>query len=179
MPMTRFAPAQKILFAINAAGGIAVLGSYAVGLGSGTDALWGGVPAAIRPLYAVSMLVSALGYFAFIYYLLFKVQPESASIGSGGKFQLFNWIFVGILLPSALWMPLTNLYIGSPSEASWLAIRAVLALVGLASIALSAALIQLRGNARGASYRLAVAGSLYFAFHTTVLDAVVWAALFR
>jgi hypothetical protein len=31
----------------------------------------------------------------------------------------------------------------------------------------------------GAAYWLAVAGGIYFAFHTFVLDAIIWAALFK
>jgi hypothetical protein len=55
----------------------------------------------------------------------------------------------------------------------------VLAIVGLASIALLWALLVLQPKASGVTYWLAVAGSGYFVFHTAVLDAVVWAALFR
>jgi hypothetical protein len=52
-------------------------------------------------------------------------------------------------------------------------------LVGLASIALLWSLLILQGKAPGTAYWLAVAGSGYFAFHTAILDAIVWAALFK
>jgi len=55
----------------------------------------------------------------------------------------------------------------------------VLALVGLGSISLAWSLLSLKKKFRGAAYWLAVGGSIYFAFHTAVLDAIIWPALFR
>jgi hypothetical protein len=65
---------RLVLLIINIIGGAAVTGSYILGLKShagGADALWGGVSPGIRPLYGVSMILSALGYFALIYFVLF------------------------------------------------------------------------------------------------------------
>ena len=59
---------QVILLVINVLGGIAVIGSYVLGLNAqsgGANVLWGGVPVGIRPVYTVSMIISAIGYFAF------------------------------------------------------------------------------------------------------------------
>jgi len=76
-------------------------------------------------------------------------------------------------------MPLTNAYVSNPSTGIWIWIRTVLALVGLASIALLWALLTLQSKVPGTAYWLAVVGSGYFAFHTAVLDAIVWAALYK
>jgi hypothetical protein len=80
---------QKIiLLIINILGGIAVVGSYILGLkgqSAGTNILWGGVPANIRPVYTVSMILSALGYFAFLYFVFF-----SASSGTNKDFRHFR-----------------------------------------------------------------------------------------
>ena len=171
-----------ILLIINIIGGAAVIGSYIFGLNAqsgGANVLWGGVPSNIRPVYTVSMILSALGYFAFIYYILFRLDPSQTSIAGISGFTLFYVIFLLILIPSALWMPLTNVYVGNPSTGIWIWVRTVLALVGLASIALVLALITLQGKVPGASYWLAVVGSGYFAFHTAILDAIIWAALFK
>lgn len=173
---------QIILLVINIIGGIAVIGSYYFGIGSqsgGANVLWGGVPANIRPIYAVSMVLSALGYFAFFYFILFRLIPGEVLIGWRFSYALFFAIFLVILIPSALWMPLTNVYVGNPSAGMWIVVRIVLALVGLASIALVLSLVGLQPRGSGVSYWLAVAGSGYFAFHTAILDAVVWAALFK
>lgn len=173
---------QIILLIINVIGGIAVIGSYVFGLSGqsgGANVLWGGVPATIRPVYTVSMVLSALSYFAFIYYIFFRLNPAQVSIGGVSGFILFYVIFLFMLIPSAFWMPLTNIYVANPSTGIWVAIRTVLAIVGIASIALLWALLALQGKVPGIAYWLAVAGSAYFAFHTAILDALIWAALFR
>jgi hypothetical protein len=173
---------QIILLIINIVGGAAVIGSYILGLSpqsGGANALWGGVPNNIRPLYGISMIISALGYFAFIYYILFRLVPAEVSIAGKFDFRLFYIIFLVMLVLSAFWMPLTNMYVANPSTGIWIGVRAVLALVGLASIGLLLALLNLEGKESGIFYWLAVAGSGYFAFHTAVLDAIIWAALFN
>lgn len=168
---------QIVLIIINVIGGIAVIGSYIFGLNAqsgGANVLWGGVSESIRPVYFVSMIISALGYFAFLYYLLFRITPSELNI----EYSLFYAIFLVILVFSAFWMPLTNMYVANPGTGLWIGIRTVLALVGLGSIALVWALLVLQ-TTHGTAYWLAVAGAGYFAFHTAILDAIVWAALFK
>jgi hypothetical protein len=174
---------QHIIFlVINVIGGAGVIGSYIYGISAqagGASVLWGGVPKGIRPVYGVSMILAALGYFAFLYYIFFHLTPSEVSIAGSFNFSLFYVIFLFILIPSAFWMPLTNLYVANPGPGIWFWVRTVLILVGLASIALVWALLSLQTKIPGVAYWLAVAGSGYFAFHTAVLDAVVWAALFK
>ena len=173
---------QIILLIINIIGGAAVIGSYIFGLSAqsgGANVLWGGVPTNIRQVYTVSMILSALGYFAFLFYIFFRLDPGQTSIAGISGFTLFYVIFLLILIPSAFWMPLTNVYVGNPSTSIWIWVRTVLALVGIASIALFWAILTLQGKVPGISYWLAVVGSGYFAFHTAILDAIVWAALFK
>jgi len=173
---------QVILLIINILGGAAVIGSYVLGLkgqSGGANVLWGAVPNSLRPVYTVSMILSALGFFAFIYFILFRLVPGEVLIGGRFGFSLFYAIFLVILVASAFWMPLTNAYVGNPSTGMWIGIRTVLAIVGLGSIALMLALLTLQTKVPGISYWLAVVGSGYFAFHTAILDAIVWAALFK
>lgn len=166
---------------INVVGGIAVIVSYILGLrgASGTETLWGGVPEVMRPIYTASMVLSAIGYFAILNLLLLRMNPENVTVGSRFAYSIFYPIFALILIPSAIWMPLTNVYVDSPGTGAWVGIRVVLFLVGLASVALTWALFTIRPGNRGKVYRAAVVGSCYFAFHTFVLDAILWAALFR
>jgi len=168
-------PIQKlILLIINIGGGGAVLGSYIIGLAgktNGSAALWGGTPANVKPFYSASMLLAALSYFVFLYFIFFKLSPEVVN------FNILYLIFIGILLPSILWMPLTNLYVTAPGAGVWLGIRLVLILVGLFSIALTWFLMRLGGS--GTAYGLAVGGSVYLAFHTLVLDAILWPVFFK
>ncbi len=173
---------QLILLAINIVGGIAVISSYVLCLKSqegGADALWGGVPQKIRPAYGISMIIAALGYFAFLSYIFFQLEPATVTIAGTFSYNIFYAVFVLILLPSALWMPLTSKYVDRPAALKWVGVRLVLFIVGLASIGLVWTLLSLDGIQRDFYLWLAVAGSGYFAFHTMVLDAIIWAALFK
>jgi hypothetical protein len=172
---------QIILLAINVIGGAAVIGSYYFGFNTqpnDTSALWGGVPAGVRPVYGISMVLAAFGYFAFLYFVL-RLNPAQVKIAGTIDYRLFYAVFLIILIPSAIWMPLTNMYIASPVSSAWIGIRTVLILVGLGSIALLGALLSLEPRVSGWTYWLAIAGSGYFAFHTAVLDAIIWPALFK
>jgi hypothetical protein len=163
-------------------GGGAVLGSYVLGLrdkAGGSAALWGGVPARVRLLYTVSMLISVVGYFAVLYYVFFELDAVEVTFGGRLGFWVFFPIFVLILFPSALWLPLTKLYLKKPGVGRWVAVRSDLLLVGLASIAMAWAFFALDTGEHGVAYWLATVGSCYFAFHTFVLDGLVWAALSR
>lgn len=173
--------AQQIgLLVLIVIGGISVLGSYVFGIrnqAGGTSLLWGGIPRAIRPVYTVSMLVAAAGYFFVIYHVLFNLEPSSVKIFEVLGYNLFFVIFALILVPSALWMPLTSVYVKSNSATLKCSIRIVLAVVGLASIAMVWALATLDPQPEGIFKYLAIYGSAYFAFHTAVLDGVFWSAL--
>jgi hypothetical protein len=175
----RMVSQQIILLFLNAIGGAAVIGSYVFGLRQGSNALWGGVPEGMRTAYTVSMLLAALSFFLFIFFILFRLHPDKVSIGNWTGFGLFYAIFALILIPSAIWMPLTNAYIAHPSPTTWMLIRLVLILVGLGSIALVWALFRLQPVVPGLSRNLAIIGASYFAFHTAILDAIVWTSLFR
>jgi len=170
-------PAQKIiLLAINLIGGIAVIGSYIWGLKTGSggaNTLWGGTPAGVKTLYTISMLFSALGYFLFIYFILFKLDPASLN------FNILYLVFLGILGASTFWMPLTNLFLTNPGTVLWLMIRLILAVVGISSCVLAWILISLHIKETSLAYWLAVIGSIYFAFHTTILDMILWPIFFK
>ena len=173
---------RLVLLIINIIGGAAVIGSYILGLKThtgGADVLWGGVPLRIRSAYGVSMILSAVGYFAFIYFILFRLDPASTLIAGKLGYGFLSILFVLILGASALWMPLTYVYIGHSTTLIWIGIRVVLLIVGLSSCTLVWTLFNLNNGASSLAYWLAIAGSAYFAFHTTVLDALTWPVLFR
>ena len=173
---------QWTLVVINVMGGILVLGSYVQGLMAHPDnrnALWGGVPGSVQPLYTVGMISAALGYFAFTYFILFKIDADEVRVADQFGFWIFYVIYLLILLPSALWMPLTYAATENHSTGLYWAIRIVLAVVGLGSLALLAALLSLRTGGSLYAYWLAVAGSAAFCLQTAVLDALVWPAFFK
>ena len=173
---------QIMLLIINVFGGAAVISSYVQGFVShpgGANVLWGNITGQVRSLYFVSMLLSALGYFFFIYYILFRLNPPDVRIAGSAGYEVFFVTITGMLLFSALWMPFSFSYVDAPHPGTWIAIRSVLFLVGFSSCALLWALISLNIKEPAVAYWLAVAGSGYFAFHTLILDAFLWPALYK
>jgi len=171
-----------LLLAVNVVGGLAVLGSYAWGLMTHpgqADALWGGVPAAWRPWYGLSMLPAALGYLVFASYLLFRVDPDATSFPGGLPYGALIVPFVMILLPSALWMPLTFRFVEAGGEGLWIGIRVALSLVGLGALSLLVMLAGIQPRVHPVHWGLSVAGAVAFLFQTGVLDALAWTARFR
>jgi hypothetical protein len=116
------------------------------------------------------MLSAALGYFLFSGFLLFAMEPA--------ELRLTNRCYLLILAPSALWMPLTFRMLEVPSLGLWVAIRTVLALVGLGSVGLLGALVMVDRGASRAGRVLAIAGAVAFVVQTALLDAIVWPAYF-
>jgi hypothetical protein len=174
-------PQKRVMALVNVVGGAAVLGSYAYGLATNPltrGDVWGDVPDGLRPFYAASMLLATAGYFAFTYYVFFRVDADTARVARQYDVRVFNALYVAILAPSALWMPLTFEMLDDPSDGLWFVIRVVLAVVGVASIGFIVALLRLEPARPAASYWLAVGGCVAFAVQTAVLDAIVWPAYF-
>ena len=173
---------RALLIVVNVLGGLAVLGSYAWGILSHpgqADALWGGVPASWRPAYGLSMLPAAAGYLVFAPYLLFRVDPATTTFPLGLPYGALLVPFLLILVPSALWMPLTFRFVETGGEGLWLAIRVVLALVGLGSVALLGMLAGIQPRVHPVHWGLSVAGAVAFLWQTGVLDALAWTSRFR
>jgi hypothetical protein len=164
---------EKVAFVvINVLGGAAVLGSYALWLSNPAhqaSALWGAIGGAARGAYVVSMLAAAAGYFAFAPWVL---RLDAARV----DLTLVNLCFVLVLFPSALWMPLAFEYLAAPGPLRWWAMRGVLLVVGLASLALVVLLARISPAPSGRA--IAVAGAVAFTFQTLVLDALVWPRCF-
>lgn len=171
---------RKAMAWINVVGGIAVLGSYAHGIATHPDpgAVWGGVPLSLQPVYTVSMLAAAAGYLVFTWVVFFRVDPATARLGSRPAYPLLNGLYVAALLPSALWMPLTFSMLEAPGTATWVAVRLVLFIVGLAALGLIWALVRVAPAPRPLWRGLAILGALAFANQTALLDALVWPAYF-
>jgi hypothetical protein len=173
-------PQRRALLWINLVGGLAVLGSYARGFTAHphlAPQLWGGVPDAVRPLYTVSMLLAAAGYFAFTLPIAFRLDPERVRVAGVG-YGIFPALYALILAPSALWMPLTFQMLEQPGIVLWWSIRLVLFLVGAGSVGLIAAIARAAPWPSAGWRRIALAGAVAFAIQTAVLDAGLWPAWF-
>jgi len=167
---------QKLFLVVSLIGGTLVLASYYFGLkgGESTDALWGGTPENIRTLYTISMLVSAAGYLVFMGYIFKNLGslPFITMQPFGSK--QFTVLLSLILVASALWIPLVNLMITNPTAILWVAIRVVLAVVGLASGGIVITLLTVNPRPTDVWYCVVLVGMIWFTVHTGVLDAILW-----
>jgi len=173
---------KRWLIAIILVGGMAVLGSYVWGIQARPDSgqiLWGGVPEKIRPLYTVNMFLAAAGYFLFTFFILFRLDPIEAKVTSQFGFGVFHGLYAAILIPSALWLPLTFFAVDQSSQALLWLVRIVLGVVGAASLGLFFALRKFRPPQPAWAYRLAMVGSIFFCIQTVILDAIVWGVFFQ
>jgi hypothetical protein len=136
------------------------------------------MPQNLRNFSSISMLIAAIGYFFFTLFILFKIDPGTVKIAGIFDFRLFYLIYTLILLPSAFWMSLTFKMIESPSSGLWLLIKAILIIIGIASLALVISLLTLSQKEATLFYWLAVAGSVAFFIQTGINDAVIWARYF-
>ena len=168
-----------VLMAVLGAG---VIGSYLQGFSAhpgSADKLWGGVTGGLRYMNYVLMTGAAVGFFLFSYWLLFRADPDTVTVFGGPGYWMFFIIFIVILVPSILWMPFLFAHLGSGGNGWWLAVRVVLAFVGLGSLALLAAIITASPGDSGVAYWLAVVGAGLFALQTAVNDMFIWPALFE
>src|SRR5450759_4166917 len=160
---------KKIMLWINILGGIAVLGSYVWGLAThpgGINTLWGGLPQKLRIIYGTDIFLATLGYIAFTSFLFFALDLETAQINIQAGFKAFNIIYAAILIPSALWMPLTFSTIAHPGNLFWLADRLLLVIVGLAALGMLSALLNIQPRKPAWFFWLAFAGGVFFAIQT-------------
>ena len=174
---------QKILFIlINIIFGSLLLFTYYRGLTVYPEAaakLWGGMPKYLTPYIVSSMFVGAIGYFFFTYYLLFKIDYQDILIFNQFKFSLFILLYILILIPSCFWIDLAIQYIISGNPIIWKLTVFVLYTVGIASILLLLALININPNSGSILYKLSIIGCICFTFHTMFLDGLLWTYFFH
>ena len=171
---------KRVWLAINAVGGVGVLGSYVHGLVTHPETrgqLWGSMPLELQAVYNVTMWLAALGYFFFSYYFLVRTDADEVRFGGFG-YGLLNGLYALIMVTSALWLPLTFAYLENRSDALWLAVRIDLFGVALGSIGLMVALFVMRPRAEGPAGVLAMLGLLLFLLQTAFLDPLVWPQFF-
>jgi hypothetical protein len=166
---------RRALLRLIAIGGSAVLASYLLALDPAiASSLWGGVPEGrIRDLYTLNMFLAAAGFFPATWLLVFATPASALSERTGIGFPGLFGLYAAILMASALWLPLTALYVGSPSLPAWLLVRLVLLVVGGAATILGVMLVRLALRGPATAW-LAVVAFFFFWLQTMVLDALVW-----
>ena len=169
-------PFRRSLLLMIAIGGAAVLGSYVLALIGEPElksGLWGGLPESLKGMYTVNMFLAAGAFFPATFLLGFKTDLDDFAGQTGLSFNVLMAAYAAILMPSALWLPLTALYIQDPSTLLWIAIRLVLFMVG--GGATTVAYMLIRRAQKGPSLAWgAVACFFFFWLQTMVLDAIVW-----
>ena len=166
---------RSLFWLLNVVGGTAVLGSYAWGFvrhPQKMPLMWGGVETAWRPFYVVGMCLAAFGYLA----MAALIQHVSDNI-TDRTWSAILWPLLLILIPSALWLPLTLRYAEQPAGVTWWGIRLVLWAVAAGAVWLTVTVWHL-GSPRSGLWLVAFIGMLLFTFHTAVLDATIWPAKF-
>ena len=169
-------PAARKLALVQLILGPAVLGSYVWCLSVWPEAssqMWGGVPESIQPLYTLWMFVAAAGYFAYTYVFLFKTKPEQTKV-LGRGYGVLSLLYILMLLPSALWMPMTKWLLEDPSALRFWLVRLDLFAVALGSLGLIAAAASLEPRPPGRLRTIAIVGAVAFSVQTVVLDAIIW-----
>lgn len=174
-------PNRRRLLLLIGIGGTAVLASYVLAFAfepAIRGALWGDLPeGTVRRIYTVNMLLAAASFFPATIVLGFATPLESFRRTTGLPFRALLGAYAAILIPSAAWLPLTALYIQSPTAPLWWAIRLDLLAVGMGASVLGWMLIQ---RARRGTLGARLSAGLFFFFwlQTMVLDALVWPAFF-
>ncbi len=166
---------RRAMLRLIAIGGAAVLASYLLALDPAIgSSLWGGIPeGSIRDLYTINMFLAAAGFFPATWLLVFATPASALSERTGFGVPALFALYAAILMASALWLPLTALYVGAPSTPVWLLIRLVLLVVGGAATVLGVMLVRLALRGPATAW-LAVGAFFFFWLQTMVLDALVW-----
>ena len=178
-----FLTMQKYLFIIiNIILGSFLLFTYYRGVTNNPDIapkLWGGVPPYLTSYIVGFMFIGAIGYFFFTYYLTFKINHETVLFFNRYNFSYIIILYLLILIPSCVWIDLSLLYIKSGNPLIWKLIVIVLYTVGLSSIMLLIALLNINPNNGSILYKLAIYGCACFSFHTMFLDGLLWTIFFH
>ena len=168
---------KYIFYTINILGGISVLSTYAHGLISHVELrehLWGGITESIRPFYTINMLLATAGYFFFTSYVINKMFRIKNDQFNKIDFVIINILYAGIIIPSALWMPMTFQILTDSSDLLWIGIRIILLIVGLSSSGLILFFFFSRIRTNDWHYFAGVMGLIPFWIQTMILDALVW-----
>ena len=172
---------KVLLVIINVIFGSLVLLSYYNGVTKNPELglkLWGGVPKILHTFIISFMFIGALGYFFFTAHLLINVESSYIFFNRFSYWYL-NFIYLMILIPSALWIDLTFLYMQTSTTMNWIYVVSCLYCVALFSVILFLFIVDTNVEKNYWLYFPAVLGSLAFTFHTVFLDGILWTFFFN
>ena len=105
-------------------------------------------------------------------------DPEMVRVESDVAFRVCTGLMVFVLIPSAMWLPLTKMMLDAPSGGLWLAIRLCLWSVAIASLGLWFMVWVMRPREPKGRRMAAVLGMAAFSVQTVLLDAILWPIFF-
>ena len=152
--------------------GLGVILSYLWGIIYNDDPslLWGRVNENHIPYIVLSMLLGAIGYLIFSSFFLYIKKLNSLTFK---QFKYLINLYICILFPSSLWMPLSVLYLNTGNKLILVTDLLCLYIVGLSALLLTKFIIDNKIE-NSMIWKLSVIGGLQFVFHTLILDAVYW-----
>jgi hypothetical protein len=171
-------PERRRFLAIQILLGPAIPATYAYGFSAWPDAvgaMWGGVPDALRGVYAAWMLVATAGYCAFTPALFLHADPAHSRVAFGLGYRALHAMYAALLAGSILWMPLTKWH--QDGALPFALVVLDLWLVAAGSLALLATALRLAPTLPGAWRVAAPLGAGAFCVQTVLLDALVWPLL--
>ncbi len=158
----------RALFAIvQVLGGLAVLGSYAWGLGTQADPqrLWGEIPESWWTAYSLCMPPAALGYLVATWQL-WRREVQS-------DYRRVIGYYAGFLVASTAWMPLCFVALAGRPELALL-IQVDLAVAALFALGVGVEIWKADLRTRP----VALVAWSFLCWQCVVLDAVIWPRFF-
>ena len=169
-----------VFFLVNLAGGIAVLGSYIVGLYLYPDfrnTLWGGISGSTKTLFTVSMIFAAAGYLCFCYSMAISEAANKSSFLGQHTFAVLAAFF---LISASVWMPAALKYLSTSDNLWW-----IISVISLWITAISLCLLTVSfglskyENIGTIQFAFALAGISWITIHCLLFDAIIWVAKFH
>lgn len=148
--------------------------------------LWGKVEKSIRGVYVFSMILCIISMVLIVAFIDFSIDNKatvlSKPFNKGGS-SFYFYAMALFIIPSIIWMPLSIMYLKNPSSLLKYLIITVLGTVAVGSILLAHAILNTDIKQNNINHHIwlkqgASIGSIYLAFHLTVLDFYYWSKRF-
>lgn len=171
---------SQLFVAINIIGGVTVLSSYVGGIllyPEHREGLWGGIENKHRIYFVLSMLIAALGYLTFLYFVAFRSTDglfhSSLPLGP----YTLSTLCIIFLSSAALWMPATILYLHLKQDWIWFAIVIVLWITAISLIGMTGTVLSTVRDVFPYKMLMSV-GLACTTIHCAIFDAAIWVAKF-
>ena len=168
---------KTLFLMINVLGGISVLGGYAIGLTSAPEnpsVLWGNVPENWRGGYGISMIVAAIGYLGFFFYIMQDNKWSQSLTKNHTALNTVIALCALFLISASMWMPAALQFIKTGADSWWAITVGSLWITSLTVIGIFVVLMVQQHGTQIKMRLFAIFGLGYLGFHCLVLDAIIW-----